>query len=571
MHRIRGPGVAATHWLKATPPALITDDTVACLREADYEWADTWITVAGSSPDDLTPLQRARVHARVFAVCARGQHEFTLGHESAADAALLAPKVGVALAVDDVVRTAIQHGVHPASWGELLQLRSLTQLGSRDITDITDADIVAVVAEAATAAKDAREDRIKSLEQSAANTDSFYVWALSDPQELGHLTKAPKGVLQYAAARHLGLPVWPLLGIDAPADCALCGALYTPSVGLASEPTSVPLRDSPHAPGQRPYLDPFGDHISVCERLPRCVAFDQRHDAVVRFAAQAAAAAGISASVSDERMDGNQRPADWFEAARTQSRLLGLCCDFTLCTGGPPKLAEAVERKVRKYARFVASNEGVFELEIVGAATSGHVSHGTFACLLRWAKALNTRRALEQEPKAGKHIARAAFGRAVAGQLWRQALAYKIAALAHRGRRDLLPRCNRPFRRSASAGWEPASNVALSPDVSSSVIDQIISLGGPDPGSPQPSPPTHASGLGNQSLGINSDPYRRANAPPTSLLVQSSLKPSGNTFTGPRTTTLQSPCPRGVSAARSSLASAEINQTPRPSSRSGET
>ena len=113
MYRLRGPGAAARHWLRGTPPALLTDAVTALLAACDSQWVDLWTLLAGHDPANIDGPLRQRLNACVFG---------TLAQEAAATSAAYEAATGMRSVFAELVDTARRSGLDPRPWGRALQL-----------------------------------------------------------------------------------------------------------------------------------------------------------------------------------------------------------------------------------------------------------------------------------------------------------------------------------------------------------------------------------------------------------------------------------------------------------------
>ena len=439
MHRCGGPGAASRHWLRAVPVNHITDQVLTQLAQLDDAWVSLWIHAAGHDPSVVTAHQRDIIRKRIYNT--PGSDEPTIGQWSIVTIAKACAAQGTSVAIVPLLRVAQERGFDPRPWGRALGLTTLHQ--GLPLT-LHNANIAAINKEAA--------QRADSAMQALAHTTpttTFWAEALNPTQHrgydrMGHFK--PSNIAPYAVARQLGLSVWPaILGPHAvpPTSCTLCGAASHIDVGGgAANQGSQGIFD------MRPYelptqvLDPYGEHISCCVGLPAYVGAKARHDAIARCAPIIASSCGINAMYHDRPLYGGQRPADWLEIGPDR-RIApdGICCDFTIATGGIKQAQEATKHKYKQY-RAEINAAGRHVLNVVAVATIGHYHGETEATLARWAKQLAASRACAKMPKGAPiREIRAIFARAVAGAIVAQARTYAqlTATAALAGPRHLFP------------------------------------------------------------------------------------------------------------------------------------
>lgn len=450
MYRLRGPGAAARHWLRGTPPALLTDTIMDLLRDCDKQWVDLWVVLAGHDPANIETPLRQRLHGCVYG---------TLAQEAAASIAAYESAVGMRSIFVELIDTARRSGIDPRPWGRALGLEPL--LNAPSLTPST-----YVVGECTRLLN----ERVAALtpKRNAREGTNLWVAAFGDPGTLrgrvdAALAHRTHGTLAFAAAKVLGLPIWPLLAGDptasGPPACGLCKAANlhdSRRYGVAGLNPSMaePPEEARKLP-PRMYLDNHGEHIAVCEHLPLPASFKRRHDALVRLAVGIARDCGIDATVHDAPLcnSSNLRPADWYERdADSRDFPRGICVDLTIVSGGPDRLATGVAHKMSKYNDLIKLTPGL-GLHVAGISTAGLCSPGTTATLARWAtrKAYHGARLGEERDNAGQAVT-TAFARGFAALM---------AAQAHHYWRELVDR-EKGMGRSARTpfkGFHPSTRL----------------------------------------------------------------------------------------------------------------
>jgi hypothetical protein len=202
MFRLRGTGAAARHWLRGTPPALLTDAVRSLLRTCDNQWVDLWVALAGHDPALIDADTRARLSATVFG---------PLHQEASAAMADYEAAVGMRAAFVDVITTAHDRNMDPRPWGPVLHLDALANAPSPDLSPQVVGECARVL-----------NQRVEALtpHHTTAHADTtLWVAAFGNPGSLRSRVDAlaanrPSAALAYAATRALGLPIWPLLAGD---------------------------------------------------------------------------------------------------------------------------------------------------------------------------------------------------------------------------------------------------------------------------------------------------------------------------------------------------------------------
>ena len=333
----------------------------------------------------------------------------------------------MSIAVDDLLKTAERHGVDPRPWGDFLDLPVLSTAGS--VTPGVVGECIRILADRAEAA------------QPPAPSNKFNAWiaAFGDPGSLRHLvddSTHSKVDLPYAAARVLGLPIWPAISgkptATGPPSCRLCGAANRDlgrRIGCSEvDPTiAEPLEEARLEP-PRAGLDNHGEHPSVCSHLPLSASLTRRHDNFVRFNVRVARECGIDAALHDlpigAQGDPALRPADWMESRVDPACPDGLAVDLTIVCGGSERLKHAEQEKVHKYSDLLRSNPQL-GFQVAGISTSGDITNGTAAMLARW----STRRAgklllSKQRPRNVLAEVQATFARKFVSLMTYQCRAY---------------------------------------------------------------------------------------------------------------------------------------------------
>jgi hypothetical protein len=460
MGRLKGPGAAARHWLQGLPPSTLTEPVLELLRAADDAWVDLWVSLAGHDPKHVIGAERHRVHNVIF-----GSGDDCLAHESAALVAPHVTTIGMSVAIDDLLRTAIKHKMDPRPWGEILDLPALTSAGN--VTPGVVGECVRVLAE-----------RAKAAEPPAPST-KFNAWiaAFGDPGSLRHLVDDDSyhstRDLSLAAARILGLPVWPAIAgrptAIGPPTCRLCGATNTDwgrRYGSSDvDPTIAESAEVARSQPPRAELDNYGEHISVCGHLPLSASLTRRHNNLARFCVRLARECGIDAALHDLPIGGPGdpmlRPADWIEHRVDATCPGGLAVDLTIICGGADRLHQAESAKTHKYADLLRQNT-TLGLQVAGLATSGAVNGGTMAMLARWSSRRAARFALQgQRPRNVLGEVHSTFARKFVAIMTYQCRAYWQATSTHERRHS------RPFGRTCLR--------AEAPNLTRSRVDKILS------------------------------------------------------------------------------------------------
>lgn len=430
-HRIRGPGVLAQHWLRGLLPGLLTPNVLRTLRTCDDEWVALWGDLAGHSV--LTPTQRAVVRAAVF-----GSAPGCLGHESAE---LMAP-VASARAMASCARLLYRHArdadLDTSRWGPLLLPgQPLTsQEGMQRALEKR-----AREAEQVYAAARAQAARPRWILPGDIPKEGLSLWELAlRPSTDVHAALPPwlsaatggRSVRRYAAARVLGLPLWPALAPPGtpprvPSSCSLCGAL--PSQPLRGTEGTTAGAVATHPSKE---LDLLLDHAGACRKRPRAAGYSCRHDDLCKASVSICREAGIDASYCNASIlrhgtDAQQRlrPADWIEHDSDPRHPLGVLCDITIVGGGVTALQPAIHAKERRYASALAANP-MQRLQVLAISTDGFFAAGTTDSLNRWASRMSITRFREgrdDHPRATSDT-RSAFGFAFAAVMLKQAAAW---------------------------------------------------------------------------------------------------------------------------------------------------
>lgn len=365
-----GPGSAARHWLRGTPPQLLNCMLLKNeLASVDTDWVRLFVRLAGGEPtDDCIDRCRSIVFSK------NG-----LQQQSAEALARVVPHAAVETSIGKLLDIAHERGFDPRPWGKLLCLRQLASAPAALILPEQRALIQAEAESNAIAATSHEEEADAPL--------NLYSMALKDPGDLAkasdvsHVARTPR-VLMYALARALRVPVWTACSGNTssrpPPNC-VCGAVY-----LRSE--VAPLVNWACPDTRSRYLDDHGEHMASCKSLPTSCGYKRRHDTMVAMCAAIARNAGCVATTHDVPLfDHNgQRPADWMEKAAnsTQHSKEYICCDLTIVGSD---LQQAVNKKQEKYAQGLAMN-GHLSLNIVALHTTGAIHAEALDTLRRWNK-----------------------------------------------------------------------------------------------------------------------------------------------------------------------------------------
>lgn len=398
-----GPGSAAQHWLRGTPPQLLRCPLIQHeLAEADRDWVRLFVSLAKVEP---TADRVRQCQAAVFS-------HSGLRQQSAAAVAAHAPYAGVEKCIGTLLTIAHERGIDPRPWGPLLELRQLTDAPAATLSPL---DRERVRTEAAE-----NTNRAAPVLDAPSPMPNLFAMALQDPGELAaalnvsHVARTPR-VLSFALARTLRLPIWNACTGNTtttpPTNCA-CGAIYPSSdSGLIVDWSSGSARTF--------YLDDHGEHMASCRELPTSCCYKRRHDPMVSMCASIARATGIEATTHDMPLfaSNGQRPADWMEDISADKGGY-ICCDLTIVG---TDLNNAVDVKQRKYAQGLKENP-LLSLNVVALRTNGEFHSEVLKPLRRWHKNMITTQSKLGKP-TGNCLTNvsAAFARAFASTMAHQA------------------------------------------------------------------------------------------------------------------------------------------------------
>lgn len=399
-----GPGAAARHWMRGTPPLLLQDERVAQeLHSIDRVWVGLLVELAGGQ---ATPSRIAKCHQLVFS-------DGGMGQQSAVAVAKEAPHQAVERCIHALINVAHERGFDPRPWGKLLCLSHLSNATNAILSHTERARIQ----------EEASDNAVKAVQARPASTatPNLFAMALKDPGELGtaihvsHVARAPR-VLVYALARTLRIPIWTAIGgqhaTQPPRNCA-CGAIL-----ISSE--HGPEVDWSQQHTRSCYLDEYGDHMASCIALPPSCGFLRRHNAMVTMCASIARSCAIKAVTHDLPIFDNngRKPADWMEEADNGKEI---CCDLTIVGGS---LEHAAQLKDDKYKKDLEAHPS-YALNVVAVRTNGEFHSGAAETLNRWSKQyILTQHSLGKPAGNSLTNVSAAFARAFTATMAYQARTY---------------------------------------------------------------------------------------------------------------------------------------------------
>ena len=438
-HLLRGPGVAASHWLRLAP--CHDAATRRVLAEADSGWVDLWLELAGYSGAHRAALPRERVEQCVDRLFGDGPDCFR--HLAASDIADARFWAGMADAWPTV-----------AEW--TAELRSpLATPATMAIAMGVPADVaehasrgcergVAIVrewlrqrahleGERLIARRAARRSRMAAAQAAGCGHGAYasptavmnghpnlLIAALGDSAwPLAGALSADGAGAPIILARIFGLPLWPALGVPPPSQCRRCQA---PALQCPCEGSSAPsaASDAGVRRGLRATIDCHGDHLTACRRGGPPAGAKWRHDSFTRDMAAISNAVGCGGHVHDGiafSFGRKLRPADMKEDG-------DLCIDFTIGDRNVLPVGPREAAKIAKYADQLRIHPGL-RFQPFAIDLDGEVGPGAAAKIAGWGRALAEVRRRARVPAGDPSLdVRVAVGRAFTRGYVAQAVAW---------------------------------------------------------------------------------------------------------------------------------------------------